>query len=459
VSDALPAGPVPRAAAGAAASSPAVAPADSDRPAAKAAAPRLAGIAAYGLFAMPLAMAALPLYVHLPKFYGDTLGVNLTLLGVLLLVLRLADGLLDPLFGVWSDRAPSRRALIAWSAPVLALGMVALFAPLPREQGPLLLWLGVSLALVYGAFSVATINHNAWGAELSPDPVQRTRITAVREGLALVGVVLASVAPGLLAPTSEPAVGLARFALAFAVFAAIAAYITVTRAPVAPRPPPEATSTRAGIALPLADPLFRRLLVVFMANGIASAIPATLVLFFIADVLQAEARQGLFLALYFVAGAAGMPLWIRLSARYGKVHAWALGMVAAIVAFVWAWGLGPGDDVAFAIICALSGVALGADLALPPSLLADVIDRDGRARPTGAYFGLWTLATKLNLALAAGVALPLLGALGYAPGGRDASALSSLAFVYAAVPCLLKLGALAALHRFHSLQKKEGAPR
>ena len=443
MSDVTRAGPAPLAAAGTA--SAAVSPLP------------LGGVAAYGLFAMPLAMAALPLYVHLPKFYGDTLGVSLTLLGVLLLVLRLADGALDPLFGVWSDRAPSRRALIGWSAPVLALGMVALFAPLPRDEGPLLLWLGVSLALVYAAFSLATINHNAWGAELSSDPVQRTRITAVREGLALIGVVLASVAPALLAPVSEPATGLARFALAFAVFTAVAALVTVTRAPVAPRPAPMATSTRAGLALPLADPVFRRLLLVFMANGIASAIPATLVLFFIADVLQAEARQGLFLAIYFVAGAAGMPLWIRLSARHGKVRAWAVGMVAAIVAFVWAWGLGPGDDVAFAVICALSGVALGADLALPPSLLADVIDRDGRARPTGAYFGLWTLATKLNLALAAGVALPLLGALGYAPGGRDAPALSSLAFVYAAVPCLLKLGALGALYSFHSLQRKEGS--
>ena len=59
---------------------------------------------------MPLAMAALPLYVHLPKFYGGTLGVDLTLLGVLLLVLRLADGVLDPLLGVVErPRAPAAR--------------------------------------------------------------------------------------------------------------------------------------------------------------------------------------------------------------------------------------------------------------------------------------------------------------------------------------------------------------
>jgi glycoside/pentoside/hexuronide:cation symporter, GPH family len=206
---------------------------------------------------------------------------------------------------------------------------------------------------------------------------------------------------------------------------------------------------REMIARPLADALFRKLLVVFMLNGIAAAIPATLVLFFIADVLDAEARQGVFLALYFIAGAAGMPLWVKLSARIGKPQAWLVAMGIAIAAFVWASRLGAGDTTAFAIICVLSGVALGADLALPPSLLADVICRRGSMAGAGSYFGLWTLATKLNLALAAGIALPLLAALGYRPGGRDATALTALAIVYAFVPCVLKLGAGVALLRFN----------
>ena len=42
---------------------------------------RYPALFAYGLFGMPLAMAALPLYVHLPKFYGGHLGVPLTALG------------------------------------------------------------------------------------------------------------------------------------------------------------------------------------------------------------------------------------------------------------------------------------------------------------------------------------------------------------------------------------------
>jgi glycoside/pentoside/hexuronide:cation symporter, GPH family len=95
-------------------------------------------LAAYGLFGMPLAMAALPLYVHLPKFYGDHLGVNLALLGSVLLVLRLADGVVDPLLGVLSDRGGARKRWLLLAAPLLAVGMIALFMPLPRAEAPLI---------------------------------------------------------------------------------------------------------------------------------------------------------------------------------------------------------------------------------------------------------------------------------------------------------------------------------
>jgi GPH family glycoside/pentoside/hexuronide:cation symporter len=409
-------------------------------------------LAAYGLFGMPLAMAALPLYVHLPKFYGDYLGVNLALLGGVLLALRLADGVIDPLLGVLSDRGGARKRWLLLAAPLLALGMIALFRPLVRAEVPLIAWLSLSLFLVYVAFSLATINHQAWGAELSGDPVERTRITAVREGLALFGVVIASVLPAFLGGNDG---GLGRFAMLFAVFTLACAGITVAFTPdtrAAPIASLTSSSIRELLSRPLTDRVFRRLLLVFMLNGIAAAIPATLVLFFIADVLNAESQQGTFLALYFVAGAAGMPLWVKLSARIGKPYAWLTAMFVAIGAFVWASRLGAGDVTAFAIICVLSGIALGADLALPPSLLADVIGRRGRMEATGSYFGLWTLATKLNLALAAGIALPLLSALGYVPGGRDQAALSALAIVYAFVPCVFKLVACGALVWFERTQ-------
>lgn len=408
-----------------------------------------AGIAAYAAAGVPLAMAALPLYVHVPRYYGDSLGVGLTALGIVLLGMRLLDALLDPLIGVLSDRFGTRRAWVAATLPILAMGLVALFVPAVEGETALLAWLAVSLAVVYAAFSAATINHGAWGAELSRDRDGRTRITATREAFALLGVVVASVAPSLLAPPNEALLGMQRFAIAFVPLVALSiGFALLAPAPLRSRTEAGRSSIRSQLLQPLSDALFRRLLAVFMANGIASAIPATLVLFFIADILKDEAAQGLYLGLYFLSAAAAMPAWVRLSARYGKVAAWAIAMVAATVSFAGAAALGGGDRVAFATICVLSGFALGADLALPPSLLADLIERPGATGRAGAYFGLWTLATKLNLALAAGLALPLLSALGYSPGQSDAEGLTALSIVYAIVPCALKGAALMALVMF-----------
>jgi Na+/melibiose symporter-like transporter len=122
-------------------------------------------------------------------------------------------------------------------------------------------------------------------------------------------------------------------------------------------------------------------------------------------------------------------------------------MLLAVAVFLWAAALGAGDGLPFLAVCALSGVALGTDLALPGALLAGVVDRQGdRDRHEGVYFGWWNLASKLNLALAAGLALPLLDALGYTPGTRDPAALHTLGLAYALLPCTLKLLAAAGLY-------------
>jgi glycoside/pentoside/hexuronide:cation symporter, GPH family len=134
-------------------------------------------------------------------------------------------------------------------------------------------------------------------------------------------------------------------------------------------------------------------------------------------------------------------------ARHGLARSWLGSMALAIATFGWATQLGAGDAAAFTAVCMASGVALGADLTFPSAMLTGVTQRAGHARRAeGAYMGWWNFATKLNLALAAGVALPALQAFGYAPGARDAAALSALAAAYGLLPCALKLAAAALLY-------------
>ena len=133
---------------------------------------------AYGALGFPLAFAALPLYVHVPRLYAESVGLPLALVGAVLLLTRFADALIDPLLGQWSDRLGNRRRLIAFALPLLAIGLAALLTP-PASGG--VAWLMLTLALTFIGFSLATINYHAWGAELGETPQERVRVTAARE--------------------------------------------------------------------------------------------------------------------------------------------------------------------------------------------------------------------------------------------------------------------------------------
>ncbi|MDX5445608.1 MAG: MFS transporter [Zoogloeaceae bacterium] len=410
-------------------------------------------VLAYGALGLPLAFAALPIYVHAPKLYAGDLGLSLAAVGGVLLLARVLDAVTDPLIGALSDRYADRRLLILLALPLLAFGMLALLAP-PSEAGAG--WLAGAVIAVTLGYSLATINYNAWGAEAARDPSDRTRLVAAREGCALVGVVLAAALPTVLA--EDGATGLERLLWVFAPVLAACAALTLLAAPR-----PSVQSNHNGtmlreLAAALRHRPFAALLLVFAASGIAAAIPASTVLFFVADVLGAERWSGVFLVLYFLAGAAGLPLWVRIASHIGKLHAWLVAMLLSVVVFAWAASLGGGDLLAYGLICVLSGFALGADLALPPAMLADLLARDfgrGPAR-AGAWFGWWNFVTKANLAIAAGLSLPLLGWLGYAPGEGQGDALFALALVYAGLPCIAKLGAAALLWRLRHQLDFEG---
>jgi Na+/melibiose symporter-like transporter len=314
---------------------------------------------------------------------------------------------------------------------------------LPPVQGGLLAaWLATMLVLVYTCHSLLQITHLAWGARLGGLPTV-TRAAAWREGLGLAGVLGASVVPAwVLQPgAAQPQRGLAVYALGFAALLVVGLVLLLRAAPAwAGQRDDQAPAWREAWA----TPGFRALLLPYFLNALSVALPATLALFFIQDRIGAGAQAGWLLGLYFLAGAAGLPLWSRLAQRIGAAPAWRCGMVLSVLAFSTTVLLGPGDLLPYALVCAGAGLALGADLALPPVLLAARIPPGVQA---AGYFGVWTLLGKLALAVS-GLALPLLAVLGYTPGMAATSHGGwALALLYAGLPCVFKLAALVALSR------------
>jgi Na+/melibiose symporter-like transporter len=380
------------------------------------------------------------------------MGLGLTVVGLVLLATRLFDVVTDPLIGILSDRTGGRfgrrRPWVAAALPVAAPAVWLLFVP-PAGAGPLHLFLTASL--VYLGWTMLNIAHTAWGAELSPLYHQRTRVNAWREAATLGGIVASALVPAFVPggiADDLRALALVTLGLCLPAFAVL--FATVPDAP-APRRPPGRAGLHALIAPLLANAPFRRLLSAWVLNGIANGLPAALFLLVVTHLLAAEDKAGPLLLAYFLAGILAVPGWTRLAAAFGKHRAWCVAMLWACLVFAFVPLLGPGDWLAFLAISILSGAALGADLALPPSIQADVVDLDrletgeGRA---GLLFAVSSMAQKLGNALAVGLGLPLLEALGFRAAEGGAQGLGALVALYCGAPVVLKLAAVALMWRF-----------
>ncbi len=392
----------------------------------------------WSLYAAMIAAAGLPIYIHAPKFYVDTYGVSLASLGVVLGLLRLIDVVQDPALGWLAERTRYRRgAMVAVAAALMATSMVALLA-VPPPTAPLL-WFALTLIVLFSAFSFLTICFYAQGVAFAPSlgPKGHLKLAGWREGGALIGISLAAVAPVALAPlTDHP---FAAFAWGFAALALIASLAMRHHWGAAPL----TAAPRFGPVL--RDRMARRLLVLSLVNGAPVAVTSTLFLFFVESRLAAPGREGPLLLLFFLAAAASTPVWTRAASRYGAKPVLLAGMTLATLSFAFALTLGAGDTISFAAICLASGAALGADMVLLPAIFARHLS--GRFPGAEALaFGLWSFASKLALALAAVTLLPLLDAGGFVSGPQNtATALSLLTSLYAGLPCLLKLAAIALL--------------
>ena len=76
---------------------------------------------AYSAPALALAVVGIPVYVYIPKFYTDVVGINIAVLGTILFSVRIFDAVADPAIGYISDPDPNP----IWQAPTLYCHRIA----------------------------------------------------------------------------------------------------------------------------------------------------------------------------------------------------------------------------------------------------------------------------------------------------------------------------------------------
>lgn len=415
----------------------------------------------YGLLGWAIGAVAVPIYIQVPFLYSRVYEVPTAWVGLILLGSRLFDAITDPIIGLWVDRRagnPYRYSFpLLLSIPFLIFGMYGVFFPFGNSPLDYAVSLAISLNVVHIGYSFASIAYQAWGSELGNSDKVKSQFVAVREGIGILGVIFAV---SLALESHAP--------LIFTVFASMLMVGMLLLLKFAPRPlfSNSQTAVHAGlhsswqqITAPLAHQNFRRLMAVFLCNGLAAALPATLVPFYLRDRLGLGESDQWVLAVYFLVGALSTVFWVKLAGKIGLAKAWLLSMVISIPAFILVVLLNRGDLMGYLGVCILTGFALGADLSLPAALVARLIDdNQQRGKNEGGYFGLWNWVNKLNLALAPSVALGVLQWFNYQPDHTTTSTFNELGlaaqvmadpliWMYALIPCLLKLIAIFALAR------------
>jgi len=408
------------------------------------------------------------LYISAPGvlllFYAtDVLGVAAGFAALVVTAPKLLGMLSDPLIGAASDRTRTpwgrRRPFMLVGALILAVGFAGVFnTPLGWSVEARGWWLLGAYALSALGYSIFAVPYITLPAELSADPFERTRIISYRMSFVMVGVLIGSAAsPALVEHWGGTAQAYARMGLAAAAaaFAAVLASVAAVREPAAPER--QARPFRGDLAALWRDRFFRPLVVIYGLQTVAVSLVTAMLPYAARWLLGAgEGLVGLLLLAFLLATLAGLALWDRLAARWGKRRCLLAAVAGFVILTISLAPLSAGYPMGM-LIAQFAGLGLcyAAMQLLPFSMVTDIVRLDaatiGAARE-GVFTGAWTAAEKLALGLGAGAGALILASFGYVSGEAVASqpdsALAAIRGAFLAAPIVLQAAGLALLWRY-----------
>lgn len=422
---------------------------------------------AFAFPAAPISAMGLPLVVHLPPFYAGTLGLGLTVVGSIFMLARFWDVITDPILGVVSDRFETRwgrrRHWIVLSVPIMLVSVYMIFMPTAPVTGAyLVFWLFV----LYVGWTLLTISHISWGAELTPDYHERSRVQGARELLLILGMVFVLALPAaieLMHPADVAAARVASMGWFVLILLPISVAIAVWKVPERKAPRPEHVPFGQAIRVLIENRPLRFVLLADLISGVSGGIVASLFLFLAEDALKLGKFSSALLLCYFISGVMFIPLILWISRRLGKhrTAAWSAMFNAVTVPLIL---LMPAGNPALALgAFLLFGVNMAAGPFLFRSIMADVADHDAvhtKQTRTGLFFSLLTSTNKIGAALAIGLSYTLLDVVGFVPGGENsAAALDGLRAVYVWPATIISALVAAILWRFPLDEAQQRANR
>ncbi len=407
----------------------------------------------YSLMAFPLAFLGVPLYIHLPKFYHDYYGVSLELLGVILLLSRLLDAFVDPLLGVLSDKfhLTQTKYFIFFMFGLIFFFNAFFYPNKSFIKDFMSLWFAGCTVFIYLFFSLVFINYYNLGLYISREDSLKVKLASFREFSSFLGMIFASIVPFLLVRYfGDESKALTIYGIIFSALLVMALIFL----PKISLNPLQATNqnfyanTIEQLGYIFKRSSMRSLILIFFINAIPVAITSNLLTFYVDKVLCAEESMPVFLMIYFLAGTLGACSCSLFFKSSNKINSLLLMMITSAMSFSITYFLGSSTSYIFYFICVMSGFGAGGELVMLSAIAADVLEDHQNYGNT--FFALWNSSTKITLAIAAGVFLPLISISDNF--FVSISLVSKLKVYYALVPLIIKFIAIVILAKSNNLR-------
>ena len=402
----------------------------------------------YGILGIPIAFLGFPLYIYLPTFYVEYIGLNIGIVGFVLLLARLIDMILDPFIGKITDKYNNFNIILIFSFLIL-FGLFFLIKPISFTA----FWLFIFSLITYISYSFIMIPYLTLNSKLSNNSTDNTRFAFSREIFTIIGVLLALLLPYFfsIAEDSQKSLELLlnTILVLFPIFSLIFYFKFKQKKEEKIQIEQKSFFTSVNIFFKN-FPHHKKLFFAFLLNNLANALPATLFLFFVKYILDLEDKTGLFLIVYFLSAILTFPLWIKLSLKLTKKTTWILSMMIASCAFLFVPFLQNNDFLYFMIICILTGMCLGADMALPSSIQADVAQQSKKENNdiSGILFGFWAMITKFSLALAVAISFITLEFTAFDTENINQNSLIAIIILYSVLPIIFKVLSIILLSKY-----------
>lgn len=399
-------------------------------------------------------------------FYTDVFGISAAAAGTLMLVVRLFDGITDPLMGGIADRTKTRFGtyrpyLLLMSIPYGVLAVVAFTTP-DIAQNSKLVYAYVTYALLMTCYTAINIPYSALGGVMTSDPVERASLQSFRFAMAMSGGVIVVWALPQLVEQFSVYGEQAGYQYAMAILASLAVLCFLLCFILTKERVDAQVSEKSSILKDFAS-LFKNdqwlimvIITVFVLTliGLRSAIAPHYIKYYVGDVSLTSS----FLTTGMIASVLGALATHFLSKKYGKKPLFQYGLAIGIVSHLLLYWL-PASQISFIFITFF--IANFVHMIVTPlmfSMIADTVDyghlKTGKKMMAMTFSG-HLLAIKLGFAIGGASAGWLLSGYQYVPNQiQTQHAINGILLGFAAIPAVLLVIALIVMTRYNLTEGK-----